>query len=70
MGDRGTKTEHFIKSVKAQRVDGSLYLIKKYIRFTLMGFEKSYHISNPSKQLNLNKKKIFSTLISESKINP
>jgi hypothetical protein len=54
MGDRVTKTEHFIKSVKAQRVDGSLYLIKKYIRFTLMGFEKSYHISNPSKQLNLN----------------
>jgi LAGLIDADG endonuclease len=68
MGYRGSKSE--IKnpspnriSVKEQRVDGSWFLVKqtRSLRCTLMGFERSYQINNPSKQFKI----YFSTLNSD-----
>jgi len=65
MGYRGSKSE--IQNpipngifVKEQRVDGSWFIANKAInlRCTLMGFERSYQINNPSKQF----KFYFSTL--------
>ena len=59
MGDRGSKsklslnrpTSHKLNFVKEQRVDGSLCLINKHIRCTLMGFERNYQIKIPSNQI-------------------
>jgi len=59
MGYRGSKskwslnrpTNHKLHFVKEQRVDGGLYLINKYIRCTLMGFERNYQIKIPSNQI-------------------
>jgi len=68
MGYRGSKSE--IRnpspnriSVKEQRVDGSWFLAKKArsLRCTLMGFERSYQINNPSKQFKI----YYSTLNSD-----
>ena len=62
MGNRGSKSDFIIESVKEQRVDGS-WCIEKYnsvhLRCTLMGFERNYQIKIPSKQLN---NRSFSTL--------
>lgn len=63
MGNRGSKSAK--KAVKEQRVDGSYLFIQNRLRYTLMGFERSYQFKILSKQLN-NK---FSILI-HSKINP
>ena len=57
MGYRGSKSENQcpqpIKfSVKEQRVDGSWFLANRNLRCTLMGFERSYQVKIPSKQLN------------------
>lgn len=72
MGYRGSKSvvcENI--TVKEQRVDGSYieYLSKKYysmLRYTLVGFERSYQIKIPSNFINF--KRNFCTL--ESKLNP
>lgn len=68
MGYRGSKSGLIIKPVKEQRVDGRRSMeicnskIFKFsnnsmlLRCTLMGFERSYQVKIPSKQLN---KKIF-----------
>ena len=58
MGNRGSKSEILQTqspqrvSVKEQRVDGSWFLAQqaRNLRCTLMGFERSYQINNPSKQ--------------------
>ena len=53
MGYRGSKSELLKNSVKEQRVDGSYLSIQKdKLRYTLMGFERSYQIKIPSKQIN------------------
>ena len=66
MGNRGSKSAN--KAVKEQRVNGSYLFSAKQnrLRYTLMGFERSYQIKILSKQLNNN----FSTLVQNSKINP
>jgi hypothetical protein len=59
MDDRGSKsklslnipTSQKLNFVKEQRVDGSLCLIKKHIRCTLMGFERNYQIKILSNQI-------------------
>jgi hypothetical protein len=59
MDDRGSKsklslnkpTSQNLHFVKEQRVDGSLCLIKKHIRCTLMDFERNYQIKIPSNQI-------------------
>jgi hypothetical protein len=59
MEDRGSKSKlslngyisHILNFVKEQRVDGSLCLINKHIRCTLMGFERNYQIKIPSNQI-------------------
>lgn len=78
MGYRGSKSEFFIQKpqpniinlVKEQRVDGG-YCIKAksklmQLRCTLTGFERNYHIKNPSKQLNLRSFSICSQSIGRS----
>jgi len=67
MGYRGSKSELTKKSVKEQRVDGSLWFKPNHVRCTLMGFERNYQIKILSKQLNIKK---FSTLNSLPKLNP
>jgi len=54
MGYRGSKSVLLNNAVKEQRVDGSWSLVKKTrsLRYTLMGFERSYQVKIPSKQLN------------------
>jgi hypothetical protein len=62
MGYRGSKSEFKTPqpneiSVKEQRVDGSWLLIKlavlvRSLRYTLMGFKRSYLVKIPSNQLN------------------
>ena len=72
MGYRGSKSNKGnTLFVKEQRVDGSYieYFNKKnllMLRYTLVGFERSYQIKIPSNFINL--KRNFSTL--ESKLNP
>jgi len=50
------KTIFKLKTVKEQRVDGSYFINNNknqklmQLRCTLMGFERNYQISNPSKQ--------------------
>jgi LAGLIDADG endonuclease len=70
MGYRGSKSENRNPSpnrisVKEQRVDGSWFLapLARGLRCTLMGFERSYQINNPSKQSKL----YFSTLLHSPK---
>jgi len=74
MGDRGSKLGIFeMITVKEQRVDGSLRLIHKRIRCTLMGFERNYQARIPSNLTNTlrNNCSIMSTLSeSELTINP
>jgi hypothetical protein len=83
MGYRGSKSKFNKKPnqikklnfVKEQRVDGSWFLNKlavpklfRNLRFTLMGFESSYQIKIPSKQL---KGLYFSTIsCKHNKLNP
>jgi len=69
MGYRGSKSDFNMKSVKEQRVDGSLWIKQIHVRCTLMGFERNYQIKIPSKQLNKNIKN-FSTLQPQPKITP
>ena len=59
MGYRGSKSEIkrpqvYELSVKEQRVDGSWFLAKKArsLRYTLMGFERSYQVRFLSNQIN------------------
>jgi len=44
-------SSHKLNFVKEQRVDGSLCLINKHIRCTLMGFERNYQIKILSNQI-------------------
>ena len=75
MGYRGSKSEILNIpipnriSVKEQRVDGSYCTYKKnlQLRCTLMGFERYYQTSIPSKQLNI---RTFSTSSLKPKLNP
>jgi hypothetical protein len=73
MGYRGSKSEiknYSELSVKEQRVDGSWFLAKKArsLRYTLMGFERSYQVRFLSNQIN---KLFFSNHASQSKrLNP
>jgi hypothetical protein len=55
MGNRGSKSDVYLPSVKEQRVDGSWCSNQRFLHFrcTLMGFERNYQIKNPSKQLNI-----------------
>jgi hypothetical protein len=60
MGYRGSKSVLVASTVKEQRVDGS-YLKKSFflsLRYTLTGYESSYQIKIPSKQIK-NSKNIF-----------
>jgi hypothetical protein len=50
MDYRGSKSVSLINTVKEQRVDGSYSNYKSELRYTLMGFERNYQISNPSNQ--------------------
>jgi len=52
MGNRGSKSDFIIKSVKEQRVDGSYFGFIPRLRCTLMGGESCYLINILSKQLN------------------
>src|SRR6266481_1528612 len=67
MGNRGSKSDFIIESVKEQRVDGSRCKKPLHLRCTLMGFERNYQIKIPSKQLNVKK---FSTFKYLSHVNP
>jgi hypothetical protein len=68
MDYRGSKSV-FNNTVKEQRVDGSWCKNPLHLRCTLMGFERNYQIKILSKQLN-KKKRNFTTLVKNSKINP
>ena len=54
MGNRGSKSEFKVNSVKEQRADGSWYIKPSliYLRCALTGFERNYQINNPSNQYN------------------
>ena len=70
MGYRGSKSAKIKNNaVKEQRVDGSCFgLLKPKLRFTLMGFERSYQVRVLSNQLN---KLFFSTIsVQSSQLNP
>jgi hypothetical protein len=70
MGNRGSKSKFIsnVNFVKEQRVDGNLYLSQKYIRCSLMGFERNYPIKIPSNQLN--KFSTFSIVNDSYNLNP
>jgi hypothetical protein len=54
MGYRGSKSALCLSfAVKEQRADGNWYPSKRYLRCALMGFERSYQVRFPSKQLRL-----------------
>ena len=59
MGNRGSKSV-LTNTVKEQRVDGSYFGLIKFpkLRCTLMGYENSYQISNPSNQIYINNFKL------------
>jgi hypothetical protein len=74
---RGSKSDLILKSVKEQRVDGSWssFFKKRYLRCTLMGFERNYQIKILSNQINI--LRTYSTnnthkphIFQESVINP
>ena len=67
MGYRGSKLVLVSNTVKEQRVDGSCFVYKPKLRYTLMGFERNYTIRIPSNQLN---GKNFSTFNNSSNVNP
>jgi LAGLIDADG endonuclease len=72
MGYRGSKSKFVTQPdfVKEQRVDGSWSIAKNkqmLLRCTLMGFERNYQIKIPTNQLN---NRSFSTLATQTKINP
>jgi len=82
IGYRGSKSvfnkkpiqNKMLNTVKEQRVDGSWFLNKiaasnfRNLRCTLMGFERSYLVKIPSKQLN---RLFFSTVsYKNTKLNP
>ena len=67
MGNRGSKSDFIFKSVKEQRVDGSLWIKSIHLRCTLMGFERNYQAKIPSK---LKNKTRFTTLKIKPKTNP
>jgi len=70
MGDRGSKSEFVMNSVKEQRVDGNGCYNLKHQRCTLMGFERNYPVNNLSKQL-INNNLFFSTVsCNDTKLNP
>jgi len=52
MGNRGSKSEFTLNSVKEQRAYGSWCIKYKliYLRCALTGFERNYQIKNPSNQ--------------------
>lgn len=54
MGNRGSKSEFILNSVKEQRADDSWCIKLKlmHLRYALMGFERNYQINNPSNQYN------------------
>jgi len=61
IGYRGSKSGLSTKLVKEQRVDGSWRKVPQLrLRYTLMGFERSYQIKILSKQIN--KVRFYSTL--------
>jgi hypothetical protein len=64
MGYRGSKSVFKMISVKEQRVDGSCFINHKLmkLRCTLMGFERNYQISNPSKQIFINNFKLHTKM--------
>jgi hypothetical protein len=68
MGNRGSKSEFTLNSVKEQRADGSWCIKPKliYLRCALTDFERNYQINNLSNQYN---KLPFSTLIQKPKLN-
>jgi hypothetical protein len=68
MGNRGSKSEFKVNSVKEQRADGSWCIKPKlmYLRCALTGFERNYQLNNLSNQYN---KLPYSTLIKKSKLN-
>lgn len=76
IGYRGSKSDFKLKSVKEQRVDGSWYFCKsltsnlyngvqpfkqKYLRCTLMGFERSYQLRIPSNLMNRSSIRYYSS---------
>jgi len=67
MGNRGSKSDSKLKSVKEQRVDGSWHNLIMCLRCTLMGFERNYQVRIPSNQIN---KASYSTLIPQPNMNP
>jgi len=72
MGYRGSKSEFITQPnfVKEQRVDGSWSIAKNkhmLLRCTLMGFERNYQVKILTNQLN---NRSFSTLATQTKINP
>ena len=71
MGYRGSKSALCGSfAVKEQRVDGNWYPSKRYLRYTLMGFERSYQVRFLSKQLRLTKL-LFSTISAKTpQLNP
>jgi hypothetical protein len=69
MGNRGSKSDFLVKSVKEQRVDGNRWIRPIHLRCTLMDCENSYLVKIPSKQLKLNKFS-FSSINSPPKLNP
>ena len=60
------------KYVKEQRVDGSGSLVNKtkYLRCTLMDFERNYQFNFLSKQLNYQQFSSFTNYITTNKLNP
>jgi LAGLIDADG endonuclease len=70
MGNRGSKSDFIIKSVKEQRVDGSWFINYTQLinlRCTLMGFERTYPVKIHSNKIQINKN--FSTLTSKKNSN-
>ena len=62
MGDRGSKSDFLIKSVKEQRVKGNWCGINNsYLRCTLIGFERNYQVRIPSNYL-ITLKRLYSSL--------
>ena len=81
MDNRGSKsvsglynsTSHKSGTVKEQRVDGSLCILrinKMHIRYTLMGFERNYQVKIPSNHLFKARYSTLSILNHKNLINP
>ena len=85
VGNRGSKSvawlntlaSHNHETVKEQRVDGSYIGFNTFkrknvpmLRCTLMGFERSYQINNPSKQIFKYSTEVSTNLSKNSSLNP